>query len=126
MKREGRVCLLLLRGGLLGDLLDGEPCDSRHNQNQSAKPASITFNVEPEGTATDAPGGKLCLSFSALSASSRTRVYKYFEQRILNFVTLLRVGWEALVVATGVRKVVFLIRAAGRREIEDVVSWVVN
>jgi hypothetical protein len=40
-------------------------------------------------------------------------VYKYFEQRILNFVTLLRVGWEALVVATGVRKVVFLIRAAG-------------
>lgn len=32
------------------------------------------------------PGGSDCFSFSAFSLSNTTRVYKYLEQRILNFV----------------------------------------
>lgn len=32
------------------------------------------------------PGGKDCFNFSAFSLSKTTRVYKYLEQRILNFV----------------------------------------
>ncbi len=48
-------------------------------------------------------------------------MYKYLAQRILNLVTVLRVGWEDLRVVTGLRKVVFLIRAAGgMRERADV------
>lgn len=38
---------------------------------------------------TSNPGGSDCLNFSALSLSFRTSVYKYFEQRTLNFALLL-------------------------------------
>jgi hypothetical protein len=72
----------------------------------------------------DIPGGKLDLNFSAFSESSRDKVYKYREHRILNFVTVLVGPMAAIflaerpVVWAGViRTVVFFTRAAaGRKE----------
>ena len=43
-------------------------------------------------TSADVPGGRLCLSFSALSGSSMESVYRYLEQRTLNLVCALPVG----------------------------------
>lgn len=55
----------------------------------------------------NAPGGKLCLSFSAFSGSSTERVYKYREHRTLNLVCTFP---DAVLAA------IFLMRASERME----------
>jgi len=63
---------------------------------------------EPHQEAHHAPGGKLCLSFSAFSGSSTESVYKYREHRTLNLVCTFP---DAVLAA------IFLIRASDIRQV---------
>lgn len=90
----------------------------------TANPTRTRFQVsvpssDSERRNPDIPGGKLCLNFSAFSESSRDKVYKYLEHRILNLVTVLVGPMAAIflaerpVVELGlIRTVVFFTRAA--------------
>lgn len=99
---------LLLLGGGLGDVFDSQSYES-----------SQINTVFPCFARPDIPGGKLCLNFSAFSESSRDKVYRYLEHRILNLVTVLVGPMAAIflaerpVVELGlIRTVVFFTRAA--------------
>lgn len=80
---------------LLGDVLDLEVCGGKRGRS-SARVRSRRFSP-PENLL----GGRLCLSFSALSESLSTRVYRKRWQRTLNLIC-----WDLLF---------FLIRAAARK-----------
>jgi len=76
-KNKRVVCLLLLGGDLVK--LD----------NGKAYFQSKLGAVSGKREVGDAPGGKLCFSFSAFSGSSIERVYRYREHLTLNLVCVL-------------------------------------
>lgn len=71
------------RLSLLWDLVDGKSC----RENMTLVMWFLLFGEVSElGKEVDEPGGKLCFSFSAFSASLRTRVYRCRLHLTLNLM----------------------------------------
>ena len=91
-----RLYGVLSLGVLLADVRDGKTCGiGLATFPNSPVCGSISWGVCRRGTSNGVdwlgkcvPGGRLCLSFSALSVSLRTRVYTFFEHRTLNLMLL--------------------------------------